>query len=137
MDIEAPPSAVWAVLRDGERWPEWTSSVTSVTPMSDGPLAVGNRVLIRQPKLPPAVWEVTELAEGHHFTWVTRSPGVTVVARHGVEPSASGATATLSLRFDGLLGGLVGRITRKLNERYLAIEAAGLKARVERGGASA
>lgn len=132
-DIDAPPSAVWAVLHDGERWPEWTSTVTSVTPLDPGPLAVGKRVRIVQPKLPPAIWEVTDLVEGRGFTWVTRSPGVTVTARHRVEPTASGSRATLSLRFDGLLGGFAGRMTSKLNQRYLAIEVAGLKARVESG----
>jgi hypothetical protein len=131
VDIVAPPSAVWAVLREGERWPEWTSTVTSVTPLDDGPLAVGKRVRIVQPKLPPALYEVTELDEGRGFTWVTRSPGVTVTARHRIEPTASGSKVTLSVRFDGLLGGIAGRMTRKLTEEYLSIEAAGLKARSE------
>ena len=31
----------------------------------------------------------------------------------------------------GAIGGLVGRLYRKLTERYLAMEAAGLKARAE------
>ena len=43
--------------------------------------------------------------------------------------SGNGSRATLSIRFSGLLGPLFARLTRKLNERYLALEASGLKER--------
>ena len=138
IEIAAPVDVVWSVLSDGARWPEWTPTVSSVKPLKPGPLAVGSMVLIRQPKFPPAIWEVVELEPGRSFTWVTRSPGVSVVARHWVEPLGSGTKATLSLRFKGLLGGLVGALTRRLNEKYLSLEAAGLRARCEsrRAGAA-
>jgi hypothetical protein len=77
------------------------------------------------------VWRVTDFEEGRGFTWVTRSPGVRVKARHQVEPTARGARATLSLDFSGPLAPLVARLTRGLNERYLALEAKGLKERSE------
>jgi uncharacterized protein YndB with AHSA1/START domain len=129
IDIAAPPERVWAVMADVERWPEWTPSVTRIQRLDPGPLAVGSRARIRQPGLPPAIWHVSELVEGRSFTWVTRSPGVRVMARHGVEPIAGGTRATLSLRFSGLLGAVVARMTRRLNERYLALEAQGLSER--------
>jgi uncharacterized protein YndB with AHSA1/START domain len=132
VDIRAAPERVWAVMRDGERWPEWTPTVTIVERLDDGPLALGSKVRIRQPKLPPAVWEITSLEEGKGFTWVTRSPGVVVTARHGVEPIADGTRATLSLEFEGVLGSLVAWLTRNLNNRYLGLEAAGLKSYSER-----
>ena len=65
------------------------------------------------------------------FTWTTGSLGVQVTARHAVEPAGHGSRATLSLQFGGLLGGLVARLTRGLNNRYLGIEADGLKRRSE------
>jgi uncharacterized membrane protein len=136
VDIEAPPDRVWQVLRDVERWPEWTSSVTSVKPVDPGPFDVGTRVVIRQPKLRPARWRVTELHEGAGFTWVNHSPGVHVVARHQIEPTASGSRVRLSLQFTGPLAPLITRLTRGLNERYLALEARGLKARSEGTAAS-
>ena len=92
---------------------------------------MGSRARIRQPKLPLADWRVTELAEGRSFTWVTRSPGVRVTARHWVDPQAGESRATLCLSFAGLLGPLVGWLTRALNERYLRLEADGLKQRSE------
>jgi uncharacterized protein YndB with AHSA1/START domain len=132
VDIAAPPERVWSVMADVERWPDWTPTVTRIERLDQGPLAVGSRARIRQPKLPVAIWEVTELREGLGFSWVTRSPGVRVVARHGVEPVGQGTRATLSVGFSGLLGGLVARFTRGLNLRYLALEAQGLRERSTR-----
>jgi uncharacterized membrane protein len=133
IDIDAAPAEVWAVMRDVERWPEWTASVTSVRLRNGGPLGFGHRAVIRQPRLPPAFWRVTELDEGRGFTWVSGVPGMRVVARHRVEPSATGARATLSIRYDGLLGAVLARMTDKLNRSYLQMEAEGLKRRSEGG----
>ena len=129
VDIPAPPDRVWAVIADVERWPEWTPTVSRIQRRDPGPLAVGSRALIRQPKLPPAMWRVSELHEGQGFTWATRSPGVCVEAEHRVDPTANGSRATLSVRFTGWLGPLVARLTRNLNQRYLALEAQGLSQR--------
>jgi len=133
VDIQAPPERVWAVMRDVERWPEWTASMTSIELVDGAPLAVGARARVRQPKLPPAEMLVTELEEGKAFTWVTKSPGVRARASHEVVPIPGGARAELAVEFSGLLGGLVARMVRGLTERYMAMEAAGLKARSEAG----
>jgi hypothetical protein len=126
IDIPAPPERVWAVLADIERWSEWTSTVTRIQRLDRGPLAVGSRARIRQPKLPPSTWQVSELQPGRSFTWITRSPGICVTGEHGVEPTARGTRVVLSLRFSGVLGPLVAHLTRGLNQRYLALEAKGL-----------
>lgn len=114
---------------DVERWPEWTASITRVKRLSPGPLQVGSRVRIDQPKLPRAFWRVTELRPGASFTWISRAPGVRVTARHTAEAIAIGTRVTLSIHYEGLLGALVARWTGDLNERYLALEADGLKSR--------
>jgi uncharacterized membrane protein len=131
VDIQAPSQQVVAVLTDVERWPEWTPTVTSVHRIDGGRFAVGSRARVRQPKLVPAVWQVTELDERKGFTWVMRSPGVQVTARHDIEEYGLGSKVTLSLHFSGFLGPLAARYYRKLNERYLATEAKGLKERSE------
>lgn len=56
-------------------------------------------------------------------------PGVRVTAKHWVEARGTGSRATLSMQFFGFLGPLVAHLTRGLNDRYLAIEAMGLKGR--------
>jgi len=133
VEIRASPDVVWSVMRDVERWPEWTPTVTSVRLLDQAPLAVGSRAIIRQPKLPPAKWRVTELDDmGRSFTWISKSPGTRVIARHGVKPHGEGSLATLFLRFSGVLAGLLAYLTRGLNNRYLALEAKGLKERSER-----
>ena len=53
-DVQASADRVFSVLQDVERWPEWT--MTAVKKMDDGPLVVGSKVRVRQPKLLPAVW---------------------------------------------------------------------------------
>jgi uncharacterized membrane protein len=131
-EIDAPPERVWRVMRDVERWPEWTPTVTSVRPKKPGPFAVGSRYVIRQPKLPPALWQLTEIDDARRsFTWVTHSPGMVLHARHRVEETGERSRVTLSIEFSGFLGPLFARLTAKLNDRYLALEAKGLKARCE------
>ena len=131
IEIQALPERVWAVMRDVERWHEWTPTVKSIKRFGAGKLGVGSRLLIRQPKLPPAVWKIIELEEGKYFISVTGSPIVRVMARHSVEEKNSGTKVTLSIKFSGLFGSLAALMTRSLNERYLALEANGLKERSE------
>ncbi|GAA2962769.1 SRPBCC family protein [Actinokineospora diospyrosa] len=131
VDIAAPAARVWEIYRDIERWPEWTASVTSITALDPGPLRIGTRARIRQPRLPATVWTITELDDGRAWTWVAGGPGARTVATHVVEPRGDGARAELSLEMTGPLGLLVAKLTAGLTDRYLALEAEGLKARAE------
>jgi uncharacterized membrane protein len=131
IDIAAPADRVWPVMRDVERWHEWTESVTSVKRRDREAFGVGSKAVIRQPRLPPALWMVTEIVPGRSFTWVSVAPGLRVIGHHAVEPTATGSRATLSLELQGLFGGLWGWLTRGITERYITFEAKGLKARSE------
>jgi uncharacterized membrane protein len=130
VDINASPDRVLTVLRDVEHWPEWTTTMTSVRRMNAGPFMVGSRAHVRQPKLLPAVWQVTALDE-RGFTWVARSPGIQVEAGHVVEENGSSSKVTLSIRYTGLLATLVAWFFGNLTQRYVATEADGLKKRSE------
>jgi uncharacterized protein YndB with AHSA1/START domain len=132
IDVAASPARVWEVLVDVERWPEWSDSVSSVRSLDAGPLAVGSRVEIAQPRIPTGTYTVTSLVPGSAFTWEQRQPGSTVTAHHECTPLPDGGTRVeLRVVMRGAMGGVVGRLYRKLTERYLAMEAAGLKARAE------
>ena len=74
IDVEAPVERVWEVLREVERWPEWAPTVTSVRRLDDRPLAVGSRVRVEQPRIPPTEYVVTELEPSRSFTWVATGP---------------------------------------------------------------
>ncbi|HEY6329436.1 MAG TPA: SRPBCC family protein [Blastocatellia bacterium] len=132
--IKAPPDQVLAVLLDVERWPDWTPSVSSIQRLDDGPLTIGSRAKIRQPKLMPAIWQVTELESGKRFAWVTRSPGVQIKGDHVVDRDGDGSRVTLSLQYSGLLAPILARFYRGLSERYLSLEANGLQKRCEGHG---
>ncbi len=134
VDVNASPERVWEVMADADRWREWTSSITSVE-LLDKPIAVGGRAVVRQPELPPAKFKITAVEPGRSFTWATGYPAglVYMHAKHTVKPTPTGARAELVPRFDGLLGGVMGKKMAELNNRYLKMEAAGLKRFSEEG----
>jgi uncharacterized membrane protein len=134
IDVSAPADQVFEVYSDVERWPEWTESVTQVELLEEGPLRVGSRARVRQPRLPVAVWEVTEVVPHRSFTWVARGPGVRTTATHLVTPEGDGgqrAVVTATLVQAGLLGPVVGALTKRLTTRYISLELRGLKSRCE------
>jgi uncharacterized membrane protein len=132
IEIDAPPQLVWEVFSDVERWPDWTASVTSLTGRDGAVLAVGKRFTIKQPGMSKLVWKVTEIEPGSSWTWVQRSPGVRVTARHFVTGQPGGRTLVRQqLDQRGVLGALVGRLMVKKTKRFLELEAHGLKARSE------
>jgi uncharacterized membrane protein len=138
VDIGAPAEVVWSVMSDVERWHEWTASVRNIRLLDPAPLRVGSRAMIRQPKFPPALWTVVSLDPGSSFVWKSGMPGMWVYAHHSVESIASSVDrgtaptrASLRLHYAGPLARLLGRLTRGITNRYLAMEAAGLKQRSE------
>jgi len=133
ISISAPPERVWGVLVDIERWPARIPTVDQAERLDDGPLAVGARTRLAQPKLPEAVWTVTELTPGSAFTWTSTSPGVRVTASHLVEPAPEGSRLTLAIGLGGWMAPVGWLMTRSLTQRYVQTEAASIKAAAEAG----
>ena len=131
ISIAAPPERVWAVILDVERWPEWTQSMTRLERLQPGDLAPGSKVKVTQPKLPVNVYEVTAVEPDRYLEWRVSKPGFSVVAGHRVEPDGPGCKVTLSIEQSGLLSPIVGLMYGALTKRYVAMEAQGLKARLE------
>ncbi len=130
--IAAPAERVWGILSDVERWSSWTASVTSVE--LDGPLVVGAKAKVRQPKLPATTWTVTEVVPGRSFTWRATSPGSQATGEHVVTPGGDDrCEVRLVLDQEGPLGSLFGLLYRGLTRRYVQMEADGLTAEATKG----
>ncbi|KPM56169.1 polyketide cyclase [Frankia sp. R43] len=133
--IDAAPDEVWAVMRDVERWPTWTPTMTAVEAVDapGGELREGGRVRIQQPRLPVATWTVTDLLPGAGFTWTSRATGMITVADHRItsDPNGGPVTVRLSLRQSGPLAPVVALLMGRLVRRYVDTEAQGLRTRCE------
>jgi uncharacterized membrane protein len=142
--IAARADRVWDVLREVERWPEWTPTVTRVdlestpeyVPGADGPageLAKGDVVSIKQPRMRTLSWTIDEWEPASFFSWSSTSGGVTTVATHRVDRTDDlGVTVTLGIRQSGLLAPVVAALIGRQTRRYVDTEAASLKRRCER-----
>jgi carbon monoxide dehydrogenase subunit G len=128
--IDAPPAQVWPVLSDVAHWPDWLPTVNTVERLDEGPLRVGSRARVSQPKLPKAEWEVTELVDGRLFTWEAKGPGMTSIGRHEVVPDGDGSRVRMSLEQTGPMGWVAATVWRGITQRYVAQEARSLDERV-------
>jgi len=128
IDIEARQERVWEVLSDLEAWPRRIETVDEVEVLSGAPLSSGSRVRLKQPKLPEGVWDITVWDPPSYFEWRQKSGGITSVAGHQVEVLEEGRSRlTLRLDMHGLLIPVVGLFYKDLTNRYMALEAEGMK----------
>jgi uncharacterized membrane protein len=131
-EIHADITSVWTTLIDVERWPEWTATMEKVEQLDRGPFGIGSRARVQQPRIPVAIWTVTEFEPGKAFAWGSRAFGIHSVATHRLEPRDDGTVAlTLGFAQTGWLARLVRSKAEKIAREYLAIEAQGLKRRCE------
>ncbi|HZU49773.1 MAG TPA: SRPBCC family protein [Mycobacterium sp.] len=131
--VHAPAERVWQLLVDVEGWPSWTASMREIKRLDDGPLRVGSRSRVVQPKGRPMVWTVTELEPMRNFTWVAKQPGLTLEAVHRIEDAGDHVRTTLEFRGSGPLAWLGSMIARSRIREYLGMESAGLKRVAESG----
>ncbi|UWZ82027.1 SRPBCC family protein [Occallatibacter riparius] len=129
----AEPAIVWKVLADVERWHEWTPTVLEIKPLGNSGMVVGARYRVVQPRLRPAVYQVTECVPDRRFTWVQRFPGAAMVADHRITQREASTEVELSFSSSGLLGNIVGKVFSRLITNYVRTEARSLKHRCESG----
>lgn len=132
--VEARADAVWRVLSDVARWPEWSPTMTWVQPLGEwSELTPGTRTRIKQPGLPVNLWVVRTIEPGRSFTWTTGNPLFTVHGHHAVDLVDAGRTlVTLRIAESGPLAALVDRFFRRTNRRNLEAELRGLRLICER-----
>jgi uncharacterized membrane protein len=125
--VQAPQERVWQVYSDVERWPEWTPTIDSVERLDAGRIHIGAKTRIRQPKLPVAIWEVTDLKEGEYFEWVSKAPGIKTIGGHRVVGTPEGTVVTATIIHEGPIGWIFGKLYARLTKNYVETEALKLK----------
>ena len=131
IEIVAPQQRVWDVLTDLEAWPRRIETVDVVELLTPVPIGKGSRVRLKQPKLPEGIWDITVWDAPSYFEWMQKSGGVTTVAGHRVEALGGGsARLTLTLDMRGLLIP-VALFFKGLTNRYMNLEAEGMKRAAE------
>jgi uncharacterized membrane protein len=135
IDIDAQQERVWEVLSDLEAWPRRIETVDVVELLTPAPMSKGSRVRLKQPKLPEGTWDITVWDAPSYFEWRQKSGGITSVAGHRVEMLEEGRSRlTLSLDMRGPLIPVIGMFYRGLTNRYMTIEAQGMKRAAESAG---
>jgi len=123
---------VWDVLSNLEAWPQRIETVDIVELLTPAPVGEGSRVRLKQPKLPEGRWEITVWDAPSYFEFRQQSGGVTNVAGHRVEALEEGRSRlTLTLDMRGLLVPVVAPFYKGLTNRYMTIEAQGVKRAAE------
>ena len=114
--IDATPMAIWAVLTDLSRYPEWNPLIRAAT----GEIAVGKRVTMRavQPggRLMTIRPRILVAEPGAELRWIASLPGI-IGGEHSfvLRPSGDGSSDTgtelvQSETYRGLLVPVAGRI---------------------------
>src|SRR4051794_18125485 len=124
--ISAPPSVVWRLTTDVERWPSFMPTVQAVTLLEPGQLHVGSSARVKQPGQSAAVWTVSTISPETEFTWETRRMGLRMIGRHLLAPDGEGTRNTLSIEvigrgagiFGAFLGGMIARVIQRENEAF-------------------
>ena len=130
--INALPGDIFKVLMDFGQWEQWTASITEMSILDNGRPGTGARIRILQPKLPPAIWTVTEILPDKSFTWEKRSFGLVMRSEHLVFTGNNGTSVTIRMTYQGPLAGLFYRLTHSLTDRYMTMEIEGLKRECEK-----
>jgi hypothetical protein len=133
LSVEILKSAelVWPVLADVERWHEWTASIRKIERLDREAFGLGSRLRIRQPKLRAMIWRVSEFEPGRSIIWETQSTGILMIARHTIQPHQDSCIVTLTIDSKGWLSPLLEPFLIGITQRYVQMEAQGLKKKCE------
>jgi uncharacterized membrane protein len=134
IEIDAPQQRVWDMVSDIEAWPGRIETVDIVELLTPAPITKGSRLRLKQPKLAEGTWEIAVWDAPSYFEWTQKMTGSTTVAGHRVEAlGESRARLTLTLEMRGLLVPVMALFYKDLTNRYMNLEAEGMKRAAESG----
>lgn len=121
--VAAAPECIWPLVVDVLRWPAWLPTMTAVEALNTGPLAVGSRYRLVQPRFRPTIWSVVELTPGRVFAWQAIWPGARAVASHTVIARPDGfSEVVLRVEFSGPMSWLAKALAGRRIQQYLELE---------------
>ena len=128
--INAPAEAVWAVLTDGSKWPEWDPFCEKI----EGTIALGNKIKAFTKLSPGRAFpvKVAEFVPNERMTWTGGMPLGLFKGERTFVLESNGATTDFELRerFSGPMLRIIGGSIPDMTEAFNAY-VAGLKSRVE------
>ena len=134
IQIDAPPTDVWAVLTDLSRYREWNPLFREAS----GQVAVGNRIRLRSVhpangRLMTVKPKITVAAPGAELRWASSLPGIISGEHSFLLAAADGGTRlTQSENFRGLLTAFSGKTLARAETSFQELNEA-LKKRAETG----
>ena len=107
LETTAPPTTVWRVWSDVNRWPEWNPDMKESR--LDGPLKLGATGMINTKSGGKHDVVVTHFQDGRSFELEsTALPGTKMAIRATIAPSGAGTRISQGFEPRGLLAPLVG-----------------------------
>jgi uncharacterized protein YndB with AHSA1/START domain len=134
IEIAAPPEAVWEVLTDFARWPQWNPEVKSMS--FEGPLAPGS---VFRWKAGPGtiVSTVEEIDRPRYVRWRGRTMTIGAVHEWRVEERDGGTHVETEESFSGVVARLLRGSLQKQLDRALDEGLGHLKREAERRAGAA
>jgi len=134
--VAADRERLWRYVGDLDRWHELLPTVDSVTRTGPpGPIGVGTRVRVAQPRLATAEYVVTAWDPPAGFTWEATVRGVRTTASHELHATGTGTRLVLGLEWSGPAAWLARLLYSRLTRSYLEQEAAAFAAHATGRGA--
>jgi uncharacterized protein YndB with AHSA1/START domain len=117
--IGASPDAVWTVLADLERLPEWLEFAAAVEDVS-GPAQPGATYTVKPHKSyePTTRWTVTEAQPPSHQLHTSEMPVVSGV-RSQLEVSAADGGSNVRVHWTGTPKGVMGKLMRSMMQKRI------------------
>jgi hypothetical protein len=134
IEIGAPPMAVWAVITDLGRYPEWNPLFREAS----GEIAVGQRITLRSVhpangRMMTVKPKIVVAEPGVELRWTAGLPGI-IGGEHSfaLSPTGGGTRLVQSESFRGLLAPFSGRTMANTSTSFRELNEA-LKKRAETG----
>jgi uncharacterized membrane protein len=117
--VSASPDAVWAVIGDLNRLPEWLEFAASVEDVS-GPAQPGATYTVKPPRSyePTTHWTVTEAEAPSRQLHTSEMPVVSGV-RSALEVSAADGGSNVRVHWTGTPKGVMGKLMRPMMQKRI------------------